>query len=1039
MSEKFKTKGIKPSSTLLTKGCKSRVSRLISTIMIIATIFTIAPVVYAATDGFIEPFLTARKTVIEGKGTYSPNLSKYPFNAENITAIGFDSLYGGSRKLVSYKGEIPYYLRDQFPYRYYNGEEINGRERPFSSGLNGQWGADKIDDSSTDPHLWAMTQPTDSVGEFFGGLALGIINALHWISKLLVDISVTIKSIDLSAILSVFDQGSGELAKILSSIFLIDLATGTLSPFLVFALFMFLVSFVGLAFKVIKGDTTLKVVAQEFSIFLVALLITGMFFTPSNPAKVSNVGIDFISALSNDLAVMSMGDAGAVYDYQTDASLGTDTAATQKGLVGKVYIDSIIEAQFGMPINDLYIVGPDGNAGSLCTVEQAERALEVTFPNGNINSMRVQTDTNGQNSINNLGYYWWAANSSVYINDTVSSGLAFTSSGQTVVNLDSNDRILYVVDFLSNLKEQNSGDAQLVGKVDKIMYSLVNPSYGTACANVFMSFLQNLLLAFGLFQISIFCMLGQTIIIIGSFAMVVMPAMLLFRGTRDIARRMVWTYLLAFFRFLIGSALFNVLIVVVVLLSAQGIGGMLVGMVLSVVMAKFGPIIIQEINMYISRTVGGRELGFVNRAFARRGRYGSRGGRGTFGLGSAFRRLRNKPSTGQTPGTRSGAGSGAPGNSGNGGATGAGNGNSGTNPSGNQQDNGADEPVVDNEDFVDGTEIPVEETGRRDANGESDEEVGPDNEENDGEQKPVTSGNAHGVIPEEPLVDNEGSELGAGAEPKGKERAQPDESEESLDGAATVSLSMRDRDLDEIQKPDNESMGEKHEEDDFEIVSDGTETPMSVPEGQSHVVHLDQKVEGQSKQHTAKLHQEVLEQQSSGLTVEKVQVGENVVEQRNKQGQVKKVKLGGSSSQNIKMQQEKSEGKKPVQDQRVPGSQTEEIHQNGERAQVQERFLQEQPVAKKKVQQKDQGKKKGVFGKKKDDDVKTSAEFEMEDKRNLEPAQERMVAERQSKVEDASGKREGISLEVDGKISEQRKRNGAEAAVGLLDQDSEDL
>ena len=101
--------------------------------------------------------------------------------------------------------------------------------------------------------------------------------------------------------------------------------------------------------------------------------------------------------------------------------------------------------------------------------------------------------------------------------------------------------------------------------------------------------------------------------------------------------------------------------------------------------------------------------------------------------------------------------------------------------------------------------------------------------------------------------------------------------------------------------------------------------------------------------------------------------------------------------------------------------------------------MQEQPVAKKKVQQKDQGKKKGVFGKKKDDDVKTSAEFEMEDKRNLEPAQERMVAERQSKVEDASGKREGISLEVDGKISEQRKRNGAEAAVGLLDQDSEDL
>ena len=814
-------------------------------------VFLLAPIVYAATDGFIEPFLTQRKTVVEGKGTYSPNPASYPFNSDSASSIGFDSLYGNSRGFVIYKGEVPFSLYDKFPYRYYNGTDINGQPRPWSDQSN-MTESDVVDDSM-DPHLWAMTQSSDAVGSFFGSIGLGAMNGLHWLSKLLVDLSITVKSIDLSSILTIFDQGSGELAKTLSSIFLIDTQTMTLSPFMMFALLMFVVSLVAMTFKTIRGDNTVKNVLQEFGIFAVALLVAGLFFTPTNPAKISHVGIDFISSLSNELSVGALGDAGAVYSYGTGSS-GMDNAATQKGLVDKVYIDSIIEAQFGYPVNDLYLVGPSGGEGGFGTEDQVKQAMEATFEGGNINSMRIATDTAGENTINNLGYYLWAANSSVAIGNDMAP---FSVSNGANVSLDSNNRVLYVVDFLSNLREQNSGNAEITNKVDRIMQSLVNPNYGSACGSVFMSFLQNLFLALGLVQIALFCVLGQTIIIVGSFALVIMPAMLLFKGTRDIARRMVWTYLLAFFRFLIGSALFNALICVVVLLSSQGIGGMIISMILSLLMAKFGPMIIQEINMYISRTVGGRELGFVNRAYARAGRYGGR----RLGRGKRFRfnPFGKKPGTGTAPGTAGGSGgasgAGNAGGSNNSGGTsgsgsnpgsGSGNGNSNGNQTQNQQGPQSNvDPQVDNDDGVGSN-------AQNDVSTEQHDEAKPDGDEKNSETKKneeepeVADNDGFGDESKQESVDQKSDKNELTADNEDEPVGGSDHDDEDKRGKVEKEKDSEEFDPSSPQSSpamemvkesvDVEQKGADNEE--FNILSDDTEIPLLTPTGTETLVPI---------------------------------------------------------------------------------------------------------------------------------------------------------------------------------------------------------
>ena len=107
-----------------------------------------------------------------------------------------------------------------------------------------------------------------------------------------------------------------------------------------------------------------------------------MFFTPTNPTQLGNIGINFITALTNDLSASTLGDEGLIFLYKTGYSDSVDAQNIQLGLINKVYIDSIISAQMGYDVNDLYIVGPgdtDGGFGALAIIDEV---MEETFGSG---------------------------------------------------------------------------------------------------------------------------------------------------------------------------------------------------------------------------------------------------------------------------------------------------------------------------------------------------------------------------------------------------------------------------------------------------------------------------------------------------------------------------------------------------------------------------------------------------------------------------------------------------------------------------------
>ena len=214
-------------------------------------------------------------------------------------------------------------------------------------------------------------------------------------------------------------------------------------------------------------------------------------------------------------------------------------------------------------------------------------------------------------------------------------------------------------------------------------------------------------------------MLGQLIVVLGSFCMVVMPPLMLFKDTRDLARRMLWTYLLGFLRYLVGSVLFNAIIAVAVMMAARGIASMLVSIIICFIMGKFGFQMMQEINMYINSTLGNKELRFMNRIYARAGMHRN-------GLRHGFRSpFKKNPATRAKPGTSDETSGGSDGTSGTGSGTGEGTGGSDTDRS------------IPNESAYGNQHAPIPAVDPDDEHIDNDDGQAPDASENDGANDPV--------------------------------------------------------------------------------------------------------------------------------------------------------------------------------------------------------------------------------------------------------------------------------------------------------------
>ena len=247
--------------------------------------------VMAAGSSFQIP-TTNKYEVYHNGDDYTPDYSSYPFTTSAAVSVGFDSLYGVNKELLTYLGEIPKTLADSNEdfekYRTFDGDEIDGKTRKWSSETNQEdlvteanskaVKDGKLNPNTREPHIWAMTIHHSYFGGGIFHILFYLVYIFNWVITKIVFLMIFIKSIDLASLASMIDP-SGGFTKQLASIFLINPDTGSVSPLLVFGIVVFIASFISLGFKVAKGSSnqSFRALINEFGFFLLAIVIEAIF------------------------------------------------------------------------------------------------------------------------------------------------------------------------------------------------------------------------------------------------------------------------------------------------------------------------------------------------------------------------------------------------------------------------------------------------------------------------------------------------------------------------------------------------------------------------------------------------------------------------------------------------------------------------------------------------------------------------------------------------------------------------------------------
>lgn len=526
----------------------------------------------------------------------------YMYFTSSTKAIGYDFLYGSDKGLIEYFGEVSkedHKNKKAKDYYYYPSDTIDGYKRHFADSKDFKEDPSKV----TDPRYKSLTV---SHGAFnVAAMVTAVFTTLQKLFALILKFWISIANFDIGSILDSLNGASG-FSKTLSTLFLINPDNGTPSPLFTLSLGFFMFRFVSLAVNLAKGGNrgTAKGVFQEVGLMFAALVLASLFSVANGPSSLASTATNFTSKLGSEIAAAGS-PASGVFATQTDKS-NTDIITTQSSQVTQIWINQIIQAQFGVSVNDLWIEKDDGTS-SFGDKTDVTQAINDTFA-GEDPGLDGFKLSNGNQTINNLGYWYYAANSNTAISR---NGKPFAANGKNT-DLQQNAsaaRTVLAVDFLANLRKikAEKKDSAMVAKIDNIMNYLTTPSYGMLFMSSIVIMILYGIMVFSLLSVGIFAFSGKVICSLGVYAIAVMPLMMLIKKTRKTAKGLMVSYLMAFMRYLSGSALFNLILAINVLLASNGLGGMAVAMVVSLLMTKASSHLIQMINQQVTEL--GRNLG----------------------------------------------------------------------------------------------------------------------------------------------------------------------------------------------------------------------------------------------------------------------------------------------------------------------------------------------------------------------------------------------------------------------------------------------
>lgn len=512
--------------------------------------------VYAASFKKVGMF-GDRYAVLTGVDESYPDTTTYPFNEKKASQVGFDLLYGGTKSLFRYHGEIPYSLKDSDDYSdfyVYRNENIGNNKRTWNPSKDE---ADVSEDSK-DLHIKAMTQQPNDMMSFMS-IVYWIFYFFEYLTRLPIWIISQVKTIDLNQIATWISK-SGNLEKGIRGAFLIS-DDGKMSPFLMFGIIGFVFSIAWATKDIFRGERSFVVVIKEIKWLVIACIFFGVSVYEGGANKLSTSGMNLASQLGNEM-VLANDDSSKIFVTKT-GNAKKDADTTQISLIAKKNIDIWIQTQFGVSPDQM-----DMNSKNFGSKYKTAISDVLKAKKGKKDKISTFEVSNGKEKYNNLGYFMYAVDSGVRPYDPLNKGVPVKGNS---------DGLLLAIDFLNKAHEyaQKNNETNVTNNIDTIMRGMTNPDFGKGTVLKMVSMISNVFLLLCLIPVLLFLLLGESIVTIGPLFVPMLPTLYLFKKTRNTANDMVKIYGMAFIRYYVGMVFYALLILLNTMLAASGVIGMI--------------------------------------------------------------------------------------------------------------------------------------------------------------------------------------------------------------------------------------------------------------------------------------------------------------------------------------------------------------------------------------------------------------------------------------------------------------------------------
>lgn len=530
---------------------------------------------------------------------------QYPFNLTNqdatIQNVGFDLLFGVGKGLVKYTGEVPYLNTrnkkgvafigmDKFP-TWSGSAEITDTSYWGNFAFKTTTDGDPMGKVGISKEQLEEVQGTDSLrlyalrvtaagGIDIGAFLYGIMQMFVMLTMSLMNVIFRIKTLDMTAIVDMFKLDG--LVTFIQDLFLFHKdANGNISPapLMLVALICLIISLAKFGYEYAAGRKKGKGLTEIALVAFVGFILLGM----ANGGSINILGSKIADITNNVLISVNptTSDTGIFVTTVTNGDTAQDAYQSQISAINKVYIDAQITTQFGVySIDDL--------------------DLDKFTTNVDIKNKLGDTTKFG----NNLGYYFWYANSGAKELKTDAFPTLDTNQHEKMSKL-----FTFLQESLNEAKKENPVNTDKIAKIGKITQSLAAPDTAWGFLKLILLNLVLIGLSFVIIGYALFSLIGKLYLIIGLLAIPVAGALIISTNRKmvDTGKSLLGLFVVGFLYVTFYSMVFDLIIFVTSITLVNDILSMFITGALLGIIYKFR----KSIQAFISGLLKGVEKAYA--------------------------------------------------------------------------------------------------------------------------------------------------------------------------------------------------------------------------------------------------------------------------------------------------------------------------------------------------------------------------------------------------------------------------------------------